>query len=71
MSVPPTPEANVSPAKAIAAMVVAFIGSLIATLQGRTDLDSMGPIDWVIVLATTTVGFFATYYAPRHRKVTT
>jgi hypothetical protein len=38
------------PYKAIAGFVLTFLASLLATIQGRTDLDTMKLIDWVIVV---------------------
>ena len=38
------------PYKAVAAFVLTFIGALIATIQGRTDINTMKPLDWLIVV---------------------
>lgn len=43
------------PYKAIAAFVLTFIGALLATVQGRTDLDTMKPLDWLIVVGSALV----------------
>jgi hypothetical protein len=47
----PTP-ANVptKPYKAVLGFVLTFLGTLAATVQGRTDLDTMKPVDWAIVI---------------------
>lgn len=37
------------PYKAVAGFVLTFLASLIATIQGRTDLDTMTALDWLIV----------------------
>ncbi len=38
------------PYKAIAGFVLTFLASLLATIQGRTDLETMKLIDWCIVV---------------------
>jgi hypothetical protein len=38
------------PYKAIAGFVLTFLAALLATVQGRTDLDTMKVIDWCIVV---------------------
>ena len=38
------------PYKAAIAFVLAFLTALYATVQGRTDLDSMRVADWFIVI---------------------
>jgi hypothetical protein len=43
------------PFKAAAAFVLTFLGTLLATIQGRTDLDTMRLIDWVIVVGSALV----------------
>lgn len=43
------------PYKAIVGFVIAFVGALLATVQGRTDLDTMKLVDWLIVIATALV----------------
>lgn len=49
------------PLKAIAAFVLAFLTALYATVQGRTDLDTMGALDWGIVVLGAVVTAGATY----------
>lgn len=49
------------PYKAVVAFIVTFLGTLLATVQGRTDLDTMHWLDWVIVLATTVVATAGVY----------
>ena len=44
-----TPTTPTRPYKAIAGFVLTFLGTFLATVQGRTDLDTMGVIDWLIV----------------------
>lgn len=43
------------PYKAAAAFALTFIGALIATIQGRTDLDTMNVVDWLIVIGSALV----------------
>jgi hypothetical protein len=43
------------PWKAVAAFALAFLGALLATVQGRTDLDTMKPLDWAIVIGSAVV----------------
>jgi hypothetical protein len=43
------------PYKAILAFVFTFLGTLVATVQGRTDLDTMRVIDWAIVVVSAIV----------------
>jgi hypothetical protein len=49
------------PYKALAALIVTFAGTLYATLQGRTDLGSMGWADWLIVILSSLVSAGAVY----------
>ena len=43
------------PYKAVAGFVLTFLGTLVATVQGRTDLDTMRAIDWAIVVVSALV----------------
>jgi hypothetical protein len=47
--------------KAVVAFVLSFLAALYATVQGRTDLDTMRPIDWVIVVLGAVVTAGGTY----------
>lgn len=49
------------PYKAVAAFVLSFLTALFATVQGRTDLDTMKVADWLIVLIGAVVTAGATY----------
>lgn len=49
------------PYKAVVAGVLAFLTALYATLQGRTDLDTMKAMDWFIVVLGAVVTAGATY----------
>jgi len=54
--------------KAVVAAIVGFLGSLVATLQGRTDLDTMGWVDWLIVVLTAAIAGGATYQVSNRPK---
>lgn len=43
------------PYKAVAGFVLTFLGTLVATVQGRTDLDNMRLVDWLIVVTSALV----------------
>jgi hypothetical protein len=43
------------PWKAVGAFALAFLGALLATIQGRTDLGDMKPVDWLIVVGSAVV----------------
>lgn len=60
----PTMNAN----KAWVAAVVAALTSLVATLQGRTDLDTMRSVDWLIVAVSAIVAGLAVYTIPNQPK---
>lgn len=49
------------PYKAVAAFALAFIGALVATVQGRTDLSTMKLLDWLIVVGSAVVTAGAVY----------
>lgn len=60
----PTPATAADPRrpyKAVAAFALSFLTALYATLQGRTDLDSTRPLDWVIIIIGAVVTAGATY----------
>lgn len=64
----PTPVTPTQPYKAVVAFIIAFVGALVATLQGRTDFTNMGAIDWLIVIASAVVtagGVWATTNPPK------
>lgn len=50
--------------KAYIAAIVAALTSLVATLQGRTDLDTMRVVDWLIVVGSALVAGLAVYNLP-------
>lgn len=58
MAIPADPA---KPYKAIVAFVLSFATALFATIQGRTDLDTMTVADWMIVLLGALVTAGGTY----------
>lgn len=55
--------------KAILAAVTAGLASLVATLQGRPDLDSMRAVDWIIVILSAVVAGLTVYAVPNKPTV--
>ncbi len=41
---------STQPTKAVAAFVLAFLTALYASVQGRTDLNDLGTLEWLIVV---------------------
>lgn len=56
--------------KAWVAAVAAGLTSMLATLQGRTDLDSMRWVDWFIVILAAVVAGVTVYAVPNRPKGT-
>lgn len=52
---------STKPYKAVVAFVLAFLTALYATLQGRTDIDTMKAMDWAIVVLGAVVTAGAVY----------
>lgn len=50
--------------KAWVAALIAALGSLVATLQGRTDLETMKAVDWLIVIVSAALAGMIVYAAP-------
>lgn len=50
--------------KAWVAALIAALASVVATVQGRTDLDTMKPVDWVIVVLSAVVAGGTVYMVP-------
>lgn len=50
--------------KAWVAALVAGLASLVATVQGRTDLATMGAVDWLLVVVSAIAVGLATYAVP-------
>ncbi len=49
------------PYKAAIAFVLSFLTALYASLQGRTDLNDLGPIEWLIIILGAVVTAGAVY----------
>lgn len=54
--------------KAWVAAVAAGLTSMLATLQGRTDLDTMRLVDWLIVVLSAVVAGMTVYVVPNRPK---
>lgn len=54
--------------KAWVAGLATFLGTLAATLQGRTDLDTMRVVDWIVVVIAAAAAGAAVYTVPNHLK---
>jgi hypothetical protein len=54
--------------KAWVAAVVAALTSLVATLQGRPELETMTLVDWLIVLASAGVAGLTVWTVPNQVK---
>lgn len=54
---PPTQrkEINMPYAKAVVGFVLAFLGALIATIEGRPDLENLKVLDWFIIVGSALV----------------
>lgn len=50
--------------KAWIGAVLAALASFVATVQGRTDLEMMKPVDWIIVAASAVVVGLGVYTLP-------
>lgn len=50
--------------KAGVAAIVAALTSFVATVQGRTDVDSMRLVDWLIVAAAAVIAGLSVYAVP-------
>lgn len=50
--------------KAWVAALVAALASLVATVQGRTDLATMKAVDWLLVVVSAIAVGLATYTVP-------
>jgi hypothetical protein len=54
--------------KAWVAALVAGLTSLIATVQGRTDIDTMSAVDWIIVIISAVVAGLTVYVVPNQPR---
>lgn len=54
-NVTPAPPTATKPYKAVVAFLLTFVATLLATLQGRTDLDTTTVLDWIIIIGSAVV----------------
>lgn len=70
---PGTPQtATKATAAAVAGFLLAFLGSLIASVQGREDLDTLGVVEWLIIVGTAVVtagGAYGATYQAKNRAL--
>lgn len=50
--------------KAWVAAIIAGLTSFVATVQGRTDIDTMRVVDWLIVVVSALVAGLTVYSVP-------
>lgn len=55
--------------KAYVAALVAALTSFVATVQGRTDLDTMSALDWLVIVLSAIVAGLTVYSVPNHAKL--
>lgn len=53
-----------SAAKAIVAFFLAFLGSLVAQVQDKTEFSDLTTLQWLVVLMTATITAGAVYVVP-------
>jgi hypothetical protein len=68
MSVSPAPGTPQTPTKAIIAAVIAAVGTFVATVQGRTDLQTMTLVDWLIVVLSSVIAGATVFQIPNQPK---
>lgn len=56
------------PYKAIAAFVLTFLGTLLASVQGRKEFGDLTTLEWLIVIGTALVTTGAVYGITNPRK---
>lgn len=70
---PGTPQTSTkATAAAVAGFLIAFLGSLIASVQGREDLETLGTIEWLIIIGTAVVtagGAYGAAYQAKNRAL--
>lgn len=52
--------------KAWVAALATALATFVATVQGRTDLDTMGAVDWLIIVVSAIVAGLTTYSIPNN-----
>ena len=63
-----TPANSTQPYKSVVAFVVAFGSALITSIQGRTDLNTMGVQQWIVVVLSALVVAGTVYVTPNTPK---
>jgi len=58
-----------TPTKAVLAAVLAGLSSFVATVSGRTDVDTMSAVDWLIIIVAAVVAGLTVYVVPNRPKV--
>ena len=58
-----------TPTKAVLAAILAGLSTFVATVSGRTDVDTMSAVDWLIVIVSAIVAGLAVYTVPNRPKV--
>ena len=58
-----------TPTKAVLAAVLAGLSSFVATVSGRTDVDTMSVVDWLIIVLSAVVAGLTVYIVPNRPKV--
>ena len=58
-----------TPTKAVLAAILAGLSSFVATVSGRTDVDTMSVVDWLIIIVAAVVAGLTVYVVPNKPKV--
>ena len=58
-----------TPTKAVLAAILAGLSSFVATVSGRTDVDTMSVVDWLIIIVAAVVAGLTVYVVPNRPKV--
>jgi len=53
-----------TPTKAVLAAILAGLSSFVATVSGRTDVDTMSVVDWLIIIVAAVVAGLTVYVVP-------
>ena len=53
-----------TPTKAVLAAILAGLSSFVATVSGRTDVDTMSAVDWLIIIVAAVVAGLTVYVVP-------
>jgi len=64
------PTVEMTAHKAWLAAVLTGLATFVATVQGRTDLDTMRSVDWLIVVVSAVVAGLGVYTLPNKPKPT-